>query len=145
LNLDVKCNTQTNFAMINSKLVLTATTVLGIFGLGWFIAPSTMGRYWQMATGDNLNYLGSRYGVLLIGLAVTVWLGRNVTNTKARRALMIGAFVSLALTTALSLYGALALRLNAWPPFFVELVLTLGLAWVLFIKPEPILKEKRDD
>lgn len=125
--------------MISSKLVLTATTVLGIFGLGWFIAPDAMGRYWQMAPGENLNYMGSRYGVLLIGLAVTVWLGRNALNTKARRALMIGAFVSMALTTALSLYGALALGLNAWAPFVVELLLTTGLAWVLFIKPEPVV------
>jgi len=125
--------------MINSKLVLTATTVLGIFGLGWLVAPGAMGRYWQMAPGENLNYMGARYGVLLIGLAVTVWLGRHVPNTKARRALMIGAFVSLALTTALSLYGTLALGLNAWAPFIVELVLTLGLAWVLFIKPEPLV------
>src|SRR5436190_17367725 len=125
--------------MINSKLVLTATTVLGIFGLGWLVAPGAMGRYWHMAPGENLNYMGSRYGVLLIGLAVTVWLGRRVPNTKARRVLMIGAFVSLALTTALSLYGALALGLNAWAPFIVELVLTLGLAWVLFIKPDPLV------
>lgn len=127
--------------MINSKLVLTCTTVLGIFGLGWLLAPGTMGRYWQMATGENLNYMGLRYGALLIGLGIALWLGRNALNTKARRALMIGAFVSLVLTTALSLYGALALRLNAWAPFCVELVLTLGLAWVLFIKPEPVVKE----
>jgi len=124
--------------MINSKLVLTATTVLGIFGLGWFVAPDAMGKYWQMAPGENFNYMGSRYGVLLIGLAVTVWLGRAVPNTQARRALMIGAFVSLTLTTALSLYGALALGLNAWPAFITELVLTLGLAWVLFVKSEPL-------
>ena len=51
-----------------------------------------------MAPGDNLNYMGHRYGALLIGLALTVWLGRNAPNTQARRALMIGAFVSLALT-----------------------------------------------
>ena len=73
------------------------------------------------------------------GLAVTVWLGRNALNTQARRALMIGALVSLVLTTALSLYGALALGLNAWPAFFVEVVLTIGLAWVLFIQPEPVV------
>jgi cell division protein FtsW (lipid II flippase) len=125
--------------MINSKYVLTATTVLGIFGLGWLIMPDAMGSYWQMTPGENFNYMGSRYGVLLIGLAVTVWLGRHVPNTQAKRALMMGAFVSLVLTTALSLYGALALGLNAWTPFIVELVLTLGLAWVLFIKPEPIV------
>jgi hypothetical protein len=127
--------------MANSKLVLTATTVLGIFGLGWTFAPAAMGKYWLIAPGENLNYMGTRYGVLLIGLAVTVWLGRNAPNTIARRALMIGAFVSLFLTTSCSLYGALALGLNAWPAFFVEFILTLGLAWVLFIKPEPIVKE----
>lgn len=125
--------------MVSSKLVLTATTVLGVFGMGWLIAPGAMAKYWRIAPGENLNYLGSRYGALLIGLAVTVWLARNVPNTQARRALMIGAFVSMALTTALSLYGALALGLNAWPPFAVELTLTLGLAWVLFIKSEPLV------
>lgn len=125
--------------MVNSKLVLTATTVLGVFGIGWLIMPDAMGKYWQIAPGANLNYMGSRYGALLIGLAVTVWLGRKAPNTAARRALMVGAFVALVLTTALSLYGALALSLNAWPAFAVELVLTLGLAWVLFIKPEPLV------
>jgi hypothetical protein len=52
---------------------------------------------------------------------------------------MMGAFVSLVLTTALSLYGAVALRLNAWPAFAVELVLSAGLAWVLFVKPDPVV------
>lgn len=125
--------------MITTKHVLTATTVLGIFGLGWFIAPDAMGKYWQMIPAEHFNYMGSRYGVLLIGLAVTVWLGRDVLNTKGRRALMMGAFVSLTLTTSLSLYGAVALELNAWPAVIVELLLTLGLAWVLFIKPEPLV------
>jgi len=125
--------------MIAIKLVLTATAVVGIFGLGWFIAPDAMGRYWQMVPGEHFNYMGSRYGFLLIGLSVTVWLGRNVLNTKGRRAFMIGAFVFLALTTALRLYGALVLGSNSWPAFIVELLLTLGLAWVLFIKPEPLV------
>ena len=123
--------------MINSRLVLTATTILGVFGLGWFLAPDLMGRFWGITPGDNLNYMGHRYGVLLIGLAITVWMARDAANTPARRALMTGAFVSLALTTALSLYGALALGLNAWPAVVVESVLTAGLAWVMFVKPEP--------
>jgi len=125
--------------MTSSKVVLTATTVLGVFGMGWLIMPDSMGRYWGIALGENFNYMGHRYGALLVGLAVTVWLARNALNTQARRALMIGAFVSLALTTALSLYGALALRLNAWAPFAVELTLTVGLTWVLFIKSEPVV------
>jgi hypothetical protein len=123
--------------MINSRRALTATTLMGLFGIGWLIMPDALGKYWAMAPGENLNYMGHRYGALLIGLGVTVWLGRNALNTEARRALTIGAFVSLVLTTALSLYGAVALGLNAWPAFVTELALTVGVAWALFVKPDP--------
>ena len=111
---------------------------MGVFGIGWLIMPEMLGRYWEMAPGENLNYMGHRYGALLMGLGVTVWLGRKALDTQARRALMIGALVSLVLTTALSLYGALALGLNAWTPFAVELTLTVGMAWVLFMRPDPL-------
>lgn len=122
--------------MINSRRVLAATAILGVFGLGWFFAPDSMGRFWRMAPGDSLTYMGRRYGVLLIGLAVTVWMGRSSPDSPARRALMTGALVALTLTTALSVYGALALGLNAWSAVVVELALTVGLAWVMFVRPE---------
>ena len=121
--------------MVSSRVVLTATTVLGIFGMGWLIMPDVFGRFWEIAPGENLNYMGHRY----MGHRHGALLGRNALNTQARRALMIGAFVSLVLTTALSLYGAPALGLNAWSPFAVEFVLAVGLAWVLLIKPEPVV------
>jgi uncharacterized BrkB/YihY/UPF0761 family membrane protein len=125
---------------VNSKLVLTTTAVLiGIFGLGWLIVPDVMGNYWKIDPGDNLNYMGRRYGAFLLGLVVALWLARNAPNTQARRALMIGALFTLALTTALSLYGALGLALNAWPAVVVEFVLLMGFVWVLFIKPEPVV------
>jgi hypothetical protein len=125
--------------MDKSKRALTATTLMGVFGLGWLIMPDALARYWRLAPGGSLNYMGHRYGALLVGLGVTVWLGRNALNTQARRALMIGAFVSLVLTTALSLYGALVLGLNAWPPFVVELALTIGMGWALLLKPDPVV------
>ncbi len=96
-----------------------------------------MGNYWSINPGDNLNYMGRRYAALTLGLVVALWLARNAPNTLARRALMIGALVALALTTAISLYGALAL--NAWPAVVVEFVLVMGFVWVLFIKPEPVV------
>ena len=123
---------------MNSKLVLTTTAVLiGIFGVGWLIVPDAMGNYWRIVPGDNLNYMGHRYAAFMLGLVVALWLARNAPNTQARRALMIGALVALALTTAISLYGALAL--NAWPAVVVEFVLVMGFVWVLFIKPEPVV------
>ena len=125
---------------MNSKLVLTTTALLiGIFGLGWLIMPDVMGNYWKIDPGDNLNYMGRRYAAFMLGLVVALWLARNAPNTQARRALMIGALVALAVTTAISLYGALALGLNAWPAVVVETVLVMGFVWVLFIKREPVV------
>ena len=125
--------------MINSKRALTATTLMGVFGIGWLIMPDRLGRYWGMAPGENLNYMGHRYAAFMIGLVVALWLARNAPNTQARRALMIGALVGLAVTTAISLYGALALALNAWPAVVVEFVLIMGFVCVLFVKPEPVV------
>jgi predicted tellurium resistance membrane protein TerC len=56
-------------------------------------------------------------------------LARNAPNTLARRALMIGVLVALALTTAISLYGALVLALNAWPAVVVDHAITLLCAY----------------
>ena len=123
--------------MIHSRSALTATTLMGLFGIGWLAAPDFMGRYWRMAPGESLDYMGRRYGALLVGLGVTVWLGRKSPDSPARRAVMIGALASLILTTALSLWGALSLGLNAWPAFGVELVLTLGLAWAVLARRGP--------
>lgn len=125
---------------MNSKFVMAATAVLiGIFGVGWLIVPDVMGNYWKMAPGDNLNYMGHRYAAFMLGLVAALWLARNAPNTRARRHLMIGALVALALTTAMSLYGALALSLNAWPAVIVEFALVAGFVWVLFVKPEPVV------
>jgi hypothetical protein len=111
---------------------------LAVFGIGWLTMPDVMAQYWKMVPGDTVDYMGRRYGAVLIGLGVAVWLARNALNTQARRALMIGALVALVPTTSLSLYGALVLGLNAWPPFVVELVMTLSMAWVLLIKSDPV-------
>jgi hypothetical protein len=66
-----------------------------------------------------------------------MWMNHSTRFEQISRALMIGALVALALTTAISLYGALAL--NAWPAVVVEFVLVTGFVCVLFVKPEPVV------
>ena len=122
---------------MNSKQVLTASAAaFGIFGAGWLLVPDMFYKYWSIVPDPN-EYMGRRYGAFMLGLMVISWLVRNAPNTSARRAILVGSLVSWLLTDALSLYGALALGLNAWWPFGVELALVGGFVWVLFIKPEP--------
>lgn len=122
---------------MRSKLVLSlSAAALGIFGAGWFFLPDLFYRYWAIVPDTN-RYMGRRYGAFMLGLMVISWLVRSLPNTQARRAILIGSLVGWVLTDALSLYGALALGLNAWWPFGVELGLVVGFVWVLFVSPEP--------
>jgi hypothetical protein len=122
---------------MSSKLVLTASAAaFGIFGAGWFIVPEMFYKYWAIVPDPN-QYMGRRYGAFMLGLMVMSWLARNVPNTQAKRAILVGSLVCWVLTDALSLYGALALGLNAWWPFGVEFVLVVGFVWVLFVNAEP--------
>ena len=122
---------------MSSKLVLTASAAtFGVFGAGWFFVPRMLYEYWKIV-GDTNQYMGRRYGAFMLGLMVISWLARNPPNTRARRAVLVGSLVCWVLTDALSLYGALALGLNASGAVAVESALVVGFAWVVLIKPEP--------
>jgi len=124
---------------MRSKLVLSLSAVaFGVFGAGWLFLPDAFYRYWAIVPDGN-GYMGRRYGAFMLGLMVMSWLARGLPNTPARRAILVGSLVGWVLTDALSLYGALALGLNAWWPFAVELGLVVGFVWVLFVRPEPIV------
>lgn len=121
---------------MNSKLVLSASAAaFGIFGAGWFFVPGMFYKYWAIVPDADL-YMGRRYGAFMLGLMVISWFGRNAATGEAREAILRGSLVCWVLTDALSLYGALALGLNAWWPFGIELALVVGFVWVLFIRPE---------
>ena len=124
---------------MSSSHVLTASAAaFGIFGAGWLLVPRMFYNYWAIV-GDNNLYVGRRYGAFMLGLMVISWLARNAPNTQARHAILVGSLLSWVLADALSLYGALALGLNAWWPVAVESALAVGFAWVLIIKPEPVV------
>ncbi len=125
---------------MNSKILLTITAViLLIVGAVWLLAPDVLYGSIGIKPDTTLAYMGRRYSAYILGLVVTVWMGRSLPNTQARRALMMGTFVAIALTSATSLYGALALGLSTWFPFISEFLLAVGFVWVLFIKPEPVV------
>jgi hypothetical protein len=121
---------------MSSKLALTASAVaFGIFGAGWLLVPDVFYRYWAIVPDPDL-YMGRRYGALMLGLMVISWLARDAPESQARRAILAGSLVCWLLTDALSLYGALALGLNAWWPFVAELGLLVGFVWVLCVHPD---------
>src|SRR5215470_14550593 len=110
---------------MSSKAILTASAAaFGVFGAGWFFFPGMFYKYWAIVPDSDL-YMGRRYGAFMLGLMVISWLARSAADSPARRAILIGSLVCWVLTDALSLYGAIALHLNAWWPVGIELALAL--------------------
>ena len=44
---------------------------------GWLIVPHRLGKYWRIAPGDNLVYMGRRYGAFMLGLVAAMWMARD--------------------------------------------------------------------
>jgi uncharacterized BrkB/YihY/UPF0761 family membrane protein len=126
---------------MNNKIVLTATAIiLGLVGLAWSIFPANFVEFWEIEAGSNATYLGNRMGTLLLALGVTAWLLRNAPNTPTLRKFMIGALIALLATVIQSVYGVVVLGYNTLMPAIGETILSFGYIWVLFIKPEPVIK-----
>lgn len=62
----------------------------------------------------DLTYMALRYSAYIIGLAVTAWLVRGEPNNAARRAVLMGGFITMAITCATSVYKALTVTPMAW-------------------------------
>ena len=120
------------------KTLMVISSVIGLlFGLGFFFAP-----VWTEASyGVNLDmggqYMARLFGSVLLGLAALLWFARNSTNSTTRHAIVVGAFVTMALGFILSIYDRVVGIENAlaWSSVAIYLLLSIGYGYFAFIKP----------
>jgi len=126
--------------MNNSKTLLTVTAImLALVGVGWLVAPELFySSFFGWTPNGNLLFMARRYAAYVLGLTVIVWMARSAANTQARRAVMMGTFVTVGLTGLTSLYGVLSNTIGplGWGAAVPELLLAVWFAYALFVKPE---------
>jgi hypothetical protein len=72
--------------------------------------------------------MARRYGGLLFGYLVILWLGRSTPPSPARSAILVGGAVVTSIMTLVSLYGVLSRVIGpgAWGAVGIEALLAAG-------------------
>jgi hypothetical protein len=98
------------------KTLFTVTAGLTLLlSVGWTFFPQAMFAMWTVQTDDVGIYMARRYGALLFGYLIMLWLARSSPASPARSAILRGGAVVTSGMTLVSLYGVLpAWSAGAW-------------------------------
>ena len=109
-----------------------------MFGIGSVLMPQTLVTIF----GSMLNPAGvlmMQYGgVWLIGLGLLAWFARNVTDSQARKSIILAFLICYSIAFIVALLAQLNAVLNAfgWGTVILNLVLALGYGYFQFAKPK---------
>lgn len=110
-----------------------AAVVALVFGLGFMLLTEQVMSIYGVKT-DAPGMLAARlFGTALVGIGVLQWFARDVEDTQARRAIILGLFVLNALGFVVVLLAQFAGTVNGlgWINVAIYLILTLGYAYFL--------------
>jgi len=108
-----------------------------LLGLAWMLFPESLLSSWGISSNPALVYLSRRYSVQFLGSALVLWFARNDSQTQTGHAVVAGNFITSMLMAGMSLYGVLSSTINSlgWMAFGLEILLTSGFGYFLFIVP----------
>ena len=110
--------------------------VSAVFGLGFVLMPGQLLPIYGVEPDAALRLIGQFFGAAIISLAILAWLVRNLSDSEARRAIILALLVGETLGFIMALIGQFNGILNVlgWSVVLVYLVFTLGLAYFQFSK-----------
>ena len=115
-------------------------TIVGIFpflnGAAALLVPNAFMSPFGVET-DLGGILGLRYfGDSTLGLAVILWLARNLVDWDALRSVHVGGFVTFALALVVGASATISGVINAlgWVNAAIDVVIVIGFAHFLFLK-----------
>jgi hypothetical protein len=118
--------------------VLTLNAIVAVlFGLGFVLVPGALTSLYGATLSAAGIYVARLFGAAVLGFAALAWFARDAQESVARRAIVLGLFVSWAVGLICALVGQLAGAVNAlgWSTVVIYLLFALGLAYFQFIEP----------
>jgi hypothetical protein len=124
-------------------LFVIAAVVTLIFGLGFVLLPEQLLSLYGVNKLDPAPMLIARlFGAALLGYGALYWFARDAEASEARRAMLIGGFVTAAVGFVAFLLAQLGGALNGlgWVNVAIYLVLAVGFGYFLApgVAPGPV-------
>ena len=119
-----------------STFMVIYAVVSAAFGLGFVLMPGQILPIYGVEPDAALKLIGQFLGAAILSLAILTWLVRNLSDSEARRAIVLALLVGEAIGFIFALIGQFNGILNVlgWSVVLVYLVFTLGLAYFQFSK-----------
>ncbi len=120
-----------------STFMVIYAVVSAAFGLGFVLMPGQLLPIYGVEPDAALKLIGQFFGAALVSLALVTWLVRNLSDSEARRAIVLALLVGETLGFIFALIGQLngIFNVMGWSVVAVYLLFTLGLAYFQFSKP----------
>lgn len=117
-------------------MIVTAIVSLG-YGIVALLVPATLLSVYGVELGDAQQLMGQYFGVALVSVGLVAWFNRASTDSGTQRAILLGFLVSDVVGLIVSVLGTLNNVMSAvgWSAGGIYLVLGLGCAYFLFLKP----------
>jgi hypothetical protein len=122
---------------MNLKILFVITAVVTlVFGVLFIVIPDQV-YSWYGINGDmQLNYMGSLYGALLIGIGLIAWLGRNAAESDSRKAIVLAFFIADLIGFIIALVAQLHNLVNSmgWMTVAIYFFFTVAFGYFQFFK-----------
>jgi hypothetical protein len=115
-------------------LFVIAAVVTFVFGLGFVLLPEQLLSIYGVNKLDPAGILiGRLFGAALLGYGALYWFARDAEDSEARRAMLIGGFVSAAVGFVAFLLAQLGGVVNGlgWVNVAIYLLLAVGFGYFL--------------
>ena len=119
------------------NVLLVNAIVALVYGIGLVLLPATVLSIYGVTPGPAVNLAGQLFGVDLVHVGLICWFARNVSDSPAKRAIIIASLIGQLIGLVVSLMGTLSGVFNVvgWSAVGIYLVLALGYAYLQFMKP----------
>jgi hypothetical protein len=119
--------------------VMTVGAIISIlFGLAFLVLPTRFTSFYNIELNAGGDLIGRLFGAALIGLGLINWLGRDLKDVQAKRALLTGNAVGTGLGSIIALIGQLmgvgGINSLGWTTVIIYLLMTLDYTVALILK-----------
>ena len=119
--------------------VLNALVVLA-FGVAFLATPDIVLQFFGVTEQYASTMWASRfYGSAMVALGLVLWFAKDVDEGAQKGmgwGLLISMIIGLVVSIAATVSSTAVLRSNSWIPIVIYVLLGLGYAFMIFLKPK---------
>ena len=119
------------------KIMFVITAIVALaFGVGYLVVPAMVLGFFGTETTIPVQVVARFYGSALFTLGLVLWFAKDIADANIQKNFGYGLLAGNIIGLILAIMGSTSvIRTNSWIPILIYVLLGLGYAFMLFLKP----------